>query len=671
MSQIVKTPQGNVSFPDEMSPEEIKIVLNAQFGKPKVQTKEDSKAMPQNPRQRGSTISNPQSAGQRAMDFLRDNMEIPGGIGGSVSGALVGTAVGGPIGGVAGAIAGGALGSGGGSLASDLLNNRELNLAEATKEAAISAGFDVAFLGLGKVVKPVVAKVIKDANKNGLSPEATLQKIAEVSGEKFPQAGSKESLAASQSILSQSGATLLPTQVGAGTLPDALEKIARVGLLSSSRIEANEQAVNQVVGEQLSGLFNKNFIDVGTDSDSLGQAAFTIISEGKKALSERYGQALEEIATRAGSKQVPIKPVLNALDSFSREYRKEGLGSVMSDEAANVVTDLTTRLSENPTMRIPLSSLIELDKLINKEVSSFSDVRSQKFNSVVSQELTQLSNKIKDSIADVMKTTDAETAKVYKLAKDEYSAGMDGILPKINQNTVSRANAGNYAALGQLLAGTGNISQIKALQKSLKESFARVSKQEQDIPGFISEADADKLMRKAFLENTFPSIPKGEFNVESYARLSSKFAKPNEDKKLRLILGEDYPKVKQLLNLMTEASKKPDSNLGQFVVRSKEYETISKVLQLSAASGAPVYGGPLGFAGSAALLLAPRMMANYVTNPKNINRLIAFENTKFKSEAAKETAFAAILGDIWESLPEDEKQAVIEEVHTLGQQERQ
>ena len=87
------------------------------------------------------------------LSWLEKNMELPVGLGGAVTGAAMGAPLG-PVGMFVGGVIGGALGSGGGSLISDELSGQELDFAEAGEEALISAGFDIATLGLGKILKP-------------------------------------------------------------------------------------------------------------------------------------------------------------------------------------------------------------------------------------------------------------------------------------------------------------------------------------------------------------------------------------------------------------------------------------------------------------------------------------------------------------------------------------
>ena len=177
--------------------------------------------------------------------WLEKNMDVPLGMGGGVVGTILGAPFGPPGMFVGGAI-GGALGTASGSLISDELTGEDLDYAKALEEAAISMGFDVATLGLGKAIKPawVAAK-----RKMGFTPqEAAEQLVQELGGE----AGTAASLKASQQILEEGGATLTPSQVGAEGVALLQERIGRLGLISGRQYETNAAKVNEVTSEALS-----------------------------------------------------------------------------------------------------------------------------------------------------------------------------------------------------------------------------------------------------------------------------------------------------------------------------------------------------------------------------------------------------------------------------------
>lgn len=677
MPQIVSTPVGNVSFPDNMSEEEIQAILRREFPKDFVPPPEpfDTAELAPEPVVDDSSVS--AITGRRAAmnqatrnygDLLMGNLDVPAGIAGSIAGAAQGARFG-PYAALAGGIIGGAFGTGGGSLSSDVLTEQELDFAKAIKESAVSAGFDVATIGLGKVVKVAAAPIIKRAFNEGKTPEQVIKELSEKFGGQPAEAGSKESLLETQRFLSERGATLTPSQIGESGLAEVMENISRIGMTSSPLITQNARRIDEITTNQLNDLLSKNYVEFDTDPDSIGAAAFSIIDAGRKAVIASYGSTVDEVITRAGSRAVPVRPIIDTFQDYIKKNTAAGIqGPLLQDETIQFLNNTISRLSAEPNATMPLSSLLKLDRLVNDEIGKFSDISQQTYNSKVVRQLTEASIEIKTTIQNLMEVVSPQAARVYKTAKDEYAAGIQGVLPELNARFVNNAKKENYTSLGNVIANSGNLSQLKALKNSMQESFKRVSKEQQNLPGFVSEADANKLIRLAFLEKTFPTLSAGNISVEEYANLAKRFSKPAENARLKVIMGEDYATTKKLINLMSEASKKSDSALGAFALRSEEYRALSTGLQATMTTGS-TFGGPAFWAGAGALLTVPRMMANLVTNPKYVNKLLTFQNKNFKTSDAAQAAAATLVGDIWNSLSEEEKHAVLEQVFELGQQE--
>ena len=85
--------------------------------------------------------------------WLAKNMDVPLGVSGGIAGSIIGAPFG-PPGMFVGGTLLGAAGTFAGSLISDDLSGEDREYAQALEEAAISMGFDVATLGLGKTIKP-------------------------------------------------------------------------------------------------------------------------------------------------------------------------------------------------------------------------------------------------------------------------------------------------------------------------------------------------------------------------------------------------------------------------------------------------------------------------------------------------------------------------------------
>jgi hypothetical protein len=583
--------------------------------------------------------------------WLEKNMDVPLGMGGGVVGTILGAPFGPPGMFVGGAI-GGALGTASGSLISDELTGEDLDYAKALEEAAISMGFDVATLGLGKAIKPawVAAK-----RKMGFTPqEAAEQLVQELGGE----AGTAASLKASQQILEEGGATLTPSQVGAEGVALLQERIGRLGLISGRQYETNAAKVNEVTSEALSEVVNRLSVNSSGSANEIAQELMTVIDQGKRALYDNYGRGLDELANQVGSKiDLPIGKHIYVANNYIA--RNTHPGEIIDLDPATVdfiYKNLGSLLGDNVATKTNLPGLIALDKQITRQIdNSFgAPVGSPNHNANAHRELTALAEELREATYRSLKSVDPEAAKQYKAMKDAYAEGINGLLPRINSNFVAQADKGNYASLGQLLTKGGNIDQVVAFKNSLRAAFKEIDSTE--IAGrFISFEEADSLIKKGFLERTFPTLGTPQFDIANYSNLAKQLADPTTAAKYKAVLGSDYRQVKQLINLMAEASVKPGSNLGELAFRSKEYGA-ARDLWAGVQGGAAVASGSI--IGGAAILGMPMVLAKASLNPENVKRLIDFQNTSFKTSDLMIAAGQRILSDIVDEMTEEEQAAL-------------
>ena len=586
-------------------------------------------------------------------DFLKANMEIPVGLGGALTGAAAGS-VAGPAGALVGGVIGGALGSGGGSLLSDELEGKDLDYAQAVKEAAISAGFDIATLGLGKVLKPAF---VAGRRSLGFTPKETAEDLIKMA-QAGKQAGSQESLMASQQILTEGGATLLPYQTRNASGFDIFkQRLGEVGILSSSVMEENARRVNTIVNDSLEDLITR-YGSGASDPSALGENMYQVIQLGKSSMQDIYNRGLTDIQQSLANKTVPTGFLKKSVDNFIKENQRE-FGSLLDKDALKVINDLTASLDNVNTLKA--SSLLDLEKKIAREISKFGDLNSGVYNSVAERDLAQLSSAIREAVSNTLKTVDPAVAAKYSGIKKEYSQAMTGILPELNKSFVQRATKENYESLGKMLLSNGNIDNTRKLFASLDSAFALAKKAgAADLP-FESAKQAKQAVRSAYLKNMFPSLG-DEFSIDKYKNLADRFSKPAFDKKMRVVLGEDYSSVKQMMNLMKEASEKPSSNIGELVLRNKEYTALFGLG--AAATGGAVGGVVGGGVAAGAVLLTPILLAKLATNPKAVNKLLAFNKRNFKNADAAVLAGTNLIGDLIRELPEED-QAEIKEASRI------
>ena len=582
-------------------------------------------------------------------DFLKENMEIPVGLGGSLAGAAAGIPFG-PVGMLVGGIAGGALGSGSGSLLSDYFQGEELDYAEAVQEAAISAGFDLATLGLGKALSPAF---IAGRKALGFTAKETAEDIIKIA-QQGAEAGSQQSLQASQQILTEGGATLLPYQTGSASGFDVFkQRLGEVGILSSNIMEENAKRVNEIVNDSLNEIINRYGTGL-TDTSSLGESMYQVLQAGKASMQQIYSTGLTEIQQQLSTKTVPTGILKSSVNNFLKSNQRE-FGSMLDKDALKVIDDLVKSIEEVPNLKA--SSLLDLEKKVSKEISKFGDLNSGVYNSAAERDLAILSSEIREAVSNTLKTVDPTAAAKYSSIKKEYAEGLSGILPEINANFVKRATKENYESLGKMLISNGNLDNTRKFLSSIDKSYALAAKAGTEGLPFKSAKEAKGAIREAYLKNTFPNLG-DEFSIDKYRTFVNRFGKPSESRKLKTILGEDYNTVKQLANLMKEASDKPSSNIGELVLRNKEYTALFGLG--AAATGGAVAGAVGGGIAAGAVLFTPVILAKMATNPKAVNKLLAFNKRKFKDADAAVLAGTNLIGDFIRTLSEEE-QAEIKE----------
>jgi len=574
------------------------------------------------------------------------------GIGGALGGAMIGAPFG-PVGSFVGAMVGSATGTGTGALVSDALTGEDLDYANAVNEAAISMGFDLATLGMGKALKPAYLLAKK---KLGFTPqEAAKQLVKELE----PAVGTQASLQATQNILEDTGATLTPSQVGATGLQLIAEKIGRVGIVSAGSFEENARLVNEAAQEGLNEVVNRLSVNASGSPIELAENLMGVIDAGKQALTTNYGNGLDELAKMAPTNvSIPLGKHISAMDRFIAERTKGGFTDLDPAAIDFIENNLKGMTGNNLAQATSLEGLIILDKQLTAQIrQKFGTPGTSTFNADAERQLTALAAEMREATYNALKKVDPDLASKFKTLKEEYAAGIQGLLPEINNNFVRQASKNNYSALGNTLASAGNASQILAFKKSMQEAFKQIEKAGGTSAGqFIAYEEAEALLKKGFLEKLFPDLGTEMFSIEKYSNLARRLSSKGEQEKFRAVLGADFPRVKQLINLMAEASTKPSGNIGELAMRSKEYQAGRGLAQTVVGVGtAATVGGGMGMGVGAAIILTPMFLARAALNPAHVNRLIAFHNKEFKDSGAMEAAAVSIIGSVMDAMTEEEQ----------------
>jgi len=571
---------------------------------------------------------------------------------------------------LAGSVAGGAAATFGAEAAEDVLQGKEVDYGNATKEALISLGIDTGLFVGGKGAA-ALAGIIKRNIPLGISPDETAREFLASARVGQDVAGSEESIRASQSLLSEKGATLTPYQATGGR--ELTQRIADTGILSQGVGRRNYDRVNEVVQES----FDELLAGVGREGiqpSILGQEMFSIVDQGRNAAFSIYEKGMDDVISRVGKARVNTgqfkRQVERFIEAGQRAGKKRGFNLLEDDTrsfAAGVVQDLSRMKN------MSASSLIDYEKKLMRGMRKFSDLNSNSYNSQAARELAEMSEMIRMAVQREIKRLDPAAAAEYAAVKKSYGETIEGILPTNIKGLVENAKGGQYAALGQLAASSGSLDNLNSMIRSLKASHATIRKAGGTPPIPLDEAMAK--LQEGYLKQLMPSLGSGGFDIQTYKKLAARFEKGKDAEKLKLLFGNKEPKVRQLFNLMSEASQFPSSNIGELMLRTKEYSAGGAVLSLGGSllttAGGTVGGSVAsGVAGGAAILTLPIFLAKAAYNPANVNRLIAFQNKKFKNNDAMLVAAGNVVADIMLSLPEEDQAEIRNQVRRQNEVNR-
>ena len=593
--------------------------------------------------------------------------------------------------GIAAGIAAGGGGTYGGVVLSDYIADEEDKNDDihykATQAALTSIGIDIATLGLGKIVK---TGYFAGKKALGFTPEETAEEIIRLSERGIADAGTTESLRASQQILQQGSetgrtATLLPTQLGeegASFTQRFSQSIAESGYLSSKDFIKNGEAINEIVSDGLTDIFNRSGQTIGLEPSNIGRLMTEVVTMGKKATSANYNRALDEIKTLIGTKQVATKPLANQMQKFLDDGLIEGLEGAktlknLDPETIRYVESVIADLSD--VNIIPAKSLIEIEKALSKQTEKLGDFNSQAFNSRASAQLLELSTQLKNTVSKQLNSLSPDASALYSATKTEYAKNMGGILPKINANFINKANLGpntqgNFEALGNMLLQTkagGNNDQLRAFFSSIDQAFDVAGK---DIAArkaageklgasgvvFSNAKQAKQAIRQGYLKKLFPDLGEG-FDVAKYSKAYKSFQDPKQAERLKIVFGEDYKATNQQVHFMHEASVRGEaSNFGSLMIQARQLSAAGAVTELAAFGGtAGLIGSgstdPAYYLGAAAILLTPKLLAKVVVNPAKVNKLLALSVKRFPTETAFTAAAIKVAESIMSDMSEQER----------------
>ena len=554
-------------------------------------------------------------------EMIMGNLDVPGGIAGAIGGAKAGVPFG-PYGVLAGTVGGGFAGTFGGEILSDYFMSREVDMEDATKNAAIGAGVEIITLGAASKFKAAMKVLGFEGNEIAqLWQTYTKKKPAPGDPQALPM-GSNESLVQTQNLLEDGGGSLTAYQTGqAGAASNVMEGLGQMGVVSGRSYDALDAKNATIIRDQIDNIINDTLGEV--DSANIGASVHGIIQGGKKAAQQTYNITLDEIITRSGKKQVNPNWIAGTIKKFRKDGTKD-FGSVYEPETLRLMDEYEEIMSELPTMSV--DSLLAFQKKLNARVTQLGEFGATQ-NTKASAELAQLSSKMRDTTGKLLENVDPQAYKVYKNGNAAYGEAMEGLLPKLNANVITRADTGDYEAIARVLEGK-NPDQIEAFMKSIDTAYNQAKIAGVDMAQtarYATPAQARTAIKQGWMKNIFGESTEGAFDPVEWQRKAAFYEKPSNARAAQAILGEDWPAFKMLLNAMAESSSKQTGFVGSLVLRSKEATNAAQLVGGGATAAASIPA-------AAAIFFGPVLLSKIASRPAAVRALL--EGNK-KSQAAK------------------------------------
>jgi len=272
-----------------------------------------------------------------------------------------------------------------------------------------------------------------------------------------------------------------------------------------------------------------------------------------------------------------------------------------------------------------VDDMLAFQRKLNSQIRDMGKFNATPADQAAARDLAILSDKMRTTTEALLKSTNLKAYEKYIALNKAFGESMEGLVPKLNVNVITRAKKGDYESIARVLEGK-NPDQIEAFMKSIDTSYnnAKIAGIDMaETAGVKTAAEAKEIIKSGWMKNLFGEITDSGFDPQTAASLASRFEKPANQRAARAILGNDWPAFKALMNASAESTVNPKGFIGTLVLRSKEAQAVSGIVQGSSLVG--------GVGTLAAVLMTPVLLSKAVTRPGAVRAIL--EGNK-RAEAA-------------------------------------
>ena len=578
----------------------------------------------------------------QAGEYLKENLDVPGGIAGAVAGAKMGAPLG-PKGILGGAVIGGTLGTFGGDLASSAREKEwdwdkltPEDYMKAVENAALSAGIDIATIGLGRFGKPFIMNLIR----NQVSPDKFIQRIAKGPAADLGTIGSKVQ---SQAMLAEEGASLTPLQLN---LTDSFgrmaESFARTGIVSSRMFKNNIDTAKIIADNNFRKIFDT--LPTGQfsveDKEFLGTELLGALKLAKEHLGKTYDVRIQSIIKSLRGETTDFTSMNNKIGNWLRKPKNLNEFGDMRPELVERLNPLLETIQKQTTKSSgPASHLVDLDATILRVFDrAFQTTQKGSRDYAI---LSEMQKDLRNIVQNEIKKKSPEAFKELKAAKKFYREGIESLFPGINKNQVKIFDEVKYEGLGKLASGSGTPEQVRAAMNSIEYAYKNLSSKELATLPLKTAAEAKLHIKRGYLSSILKNSQSGIKTIEDapLKQFALNLTDPTSIAKGRAILGDkDFNLMKKTANMLADVLSKPGTQQLGLAQRSAELSAAQKAMTLSGRA----------LAVSSIVLGAPEVMARILLNPKRNAKLLsaAIKQRKTPDKQYITEALAVIGNDV-------------------------
>lgn len=507
---------------------------------------------------------------------------------------------------------------------------------------------------VGEALQPLEAasglvpqlSVLGRSSKAAIESQRARAPSSIIPGEQSPEKDtSLKGLQESQKVLEEGGGTLTAYQTNqSGAIRNFAERVAQTAITSRGQYAKNRQRNIKTLSNGLNDMIDGIDPRMATSKEDLGQAVFSIIDSGKKAMGRIYDSDLNRIKDRYGDIKINLKPISEAVSDFEKAYTSEDFGKLLDESSNSIVGQVKSRIAQTvpnkkglgsltreskqapqPTPKASVSSLIDLEKYLNGQINKLGDFNSTSYNSVASRELAQLSSSIRNTLLKTFKESgNEELAKDFSLAKSQFSQGVDAMFPKnIDPLLKGASTKESFEGVGRALVSGQSANKVKSFVNSIDTAFSKLTPEERkNLPTNINSPDkAKQAIRQSYLKNVFGEVPDDPTLYGSkYTKLYQNLTNPSNEEYTRAVLGNVFPRYRKITRAIRDSSAEQGSDTFALALRSAEASAPFQTVQLGRQKR---FGSAIASIGS--VFFFPRIMAGIVSSKNAVDKLLKFQ----------------------------------------------